>query len=354
MEVDTTQWSGKQGDSSAVIEMQTGDDQSDYGDFNQPNSDYHSDDDDTRQRKSGQGFVDDMKEGFTKNMSSMLWQSGREKAQQAFTSYAKIDILRPYFDVEPNEVLKRLMVSFLPSKPSGNPQKIPSELYGPTMLIFTLVALLLFQMKVSNHQVNEGTLMGSAIGVCFFYWLGTSALIWTMAYVCNTHIRGVQILSLLGYSLSGHCVVIFLGTIVHTTHSHLLFYLLWAIFGGVCTLRMVSVLVSRTPGTTQRMVICGIVAALHLLFLLYLHFAYHQVVEAIDKLEKPAINNLEKPLKHAIQHVTTVPKLPHKIVTESAKHVKEVVRGAAKNIPVKKLVTSAVEKVVAAVGAKTI
>jgi hypothetical protein len=35
-------------------------------------SDYHSDDDDTRQRKSSKGLVDDMKEGFTKNMSSMV------------------------------------------------------------------------------------------------------------------------------------------------------------------------------------------------------------------------------------------------------------------------------------------
>jgi protein YIPF3 len=32
-------------------------------------------------------------------------------------------------------------------------QKIPRELYGPTMLAFTLIALLLYQMKSSGHTV---------------------------------------------------------------------------------------------------------------------------------------------------------------------------------------------------------
>lgn len=38
-------------------------------------------------------------------------------------------------------------------------------------------------------------------------------------------------------------------------------------------------LVSRTVGPTQRLLLCGTLAALHMLFLLYLHFAYHKVVE---------------------------------------------------------------------------
>lgn len=40
-----------------------------------------------------------------------------------------------------------------------------------------------------------------------------------------------------------------------------------------------AVLVSRTVGPTQRLLLCGTLAALHMLFLLYLHFAYHKVVE---------------------------------------------------------------------------
>jgi len=32
-------------------------------------------------------------------------------------------------------------------------QKVPRELYGPTMIVFTLIAMLLYQMKTSGHTV---------------------------------------------------------------------------------------------------------------------------------------------------------------------------------------------------------
>ena len=36
-----------------------------------------------------------------------IWQSGRQQAKKAFNIYGNIDILRPYFDVEPHEVRAR-------------------------------------------------------------------------------------------------------------------------------------------------------------------------------------------------------------------------------------------------------
>ena len=49
-------------------------------------------------------------------------------------------------------------------------------------------------------------------------------------------------------------------------------------FSGLLPVQ-VSVLMSRTAGQTQRLIVCGAVSVLHLCFLLYLHFAYHQMVE---------------------------------------------------------------------------
>ena len=46
-------------------------------------------------------------------------------------------------------------------------------------------------------------------------------------------------------------------------------------------------MLSRTHGQTQRLIVCGAIAGLHLLFLLYLHFAYHQIVEGRLKQEIP-------------------------------------------------------------------
>jgi len=42
-----------------------------------------------------------------------------------------------------------------------------------------------------------------------------------------------------GYALFGHCLALFLTTIFHPVHSHLFFYTLWLVFGGLSTLRMV-------------------------------------------------------------------------------------------------------------------
>ncbi|XP_022540706.2 protein YIPF3 isoform X2 [Astyanax mexicanus] len=171
-------------------------------------------------------------------------------------------------------------------------EKVAGELYGPMMLVFTLVAILLHGMKTSGTVIREGTLMGTAIGTCFGYWLGSSSFIYFLAYLCNAQITMLQMLSLLGYGLFGHCVVLF---ITYNVHFHSLFYILWLVIGGLSTLRMVAVLISRTVGQTPRLIMCGTLAALHMLFLLYLHFAYHKIVEGIlDTLEGPNVPPIQR------------------------------------------------------------
>lgn len=39
--------------------------------------------------------------------SFQVWQEGQQRARKAFSLYANIDILRPYYDVEPHEVRER-------------------------------------------------------------------------------------------------------------------------------------------------------------------------------------------------------------------------------------------------------
>lgn len=67
------------------------------------------------------------------------------------------------------------------------------------MLVFTLVALLLFTMKFGNYQVvrehaptkkryklvfqQDGTLIGTALLTCFTYWATTTIVIGTLCYV---------------------------------------------------------------------------------------------------------------------------------------------------------------------------
>ena len=46
-----------------------------------------------------------------------VFSEGKRRAQSAFKNYTNVDMLRPYFDVEPYEVLKRLGRAFVPVNP---------------------------------------------------------------------------------------------------------------------------------------------------------------------------------------------------------------------------------------------
>ncbi|KAI2657565.1 Protein YIPF3 [Labeo rohita] len=224
-----------QGSGSAVIDMENMDDTSgssfeDMGEMHQRMKEEEEVTEEAAATEEDNGEYGDflgmkgLKGQLGRQVADEVWQAGKRQASKAFNLYANIDILRPYFDVEPN-------------------QKVAGELYGPMMLVFTMVAILLHGMKTSGTVIREGTLMGTAIGTCFGYWLGVSSFIYFLAYLCNAQITMLQMLSLLGYGLFGHCVVLF---ITYNVHFHSLFYILWLVIGGLSTLRMVAVLISRT------------------------------------------------------------------------------------------------------------
>uniref|UniRef100_A0A8B9XEU1 Protein YIPF3 n=1 Tax=Bos mutus grunniens TaxID=30521 RepID=A0A8B9XEU1_BOSMU len=311
-----------QGGGSAVIDMENMDDTSgssfeDMGELHQRLREEEVDADAAAAEEEDGEFLGmkGFKGQLSRQVADQMWQRKRQ-ASRAFSLYANIDILRPYFDVEPAQVRSRLLESMIPIKMVSFPQKIAGELYGPLMLVFTLVAILLHGMKTSDTIIREGTLMGTAIGTCFGYWLGVSSFIYFLAYLCNAQITMLQMLALLGYGLFGHCIVLF---ITYNIHLHALFYLFWLLVGGLSTLRMVAVLVSRTVGPTQRLLLCGTLATL--LFLLYLHFAYHKVVEGIlDTLEGPNIPPIQR-VPRDIPAALPAARLPTTVLNATARAV---------------------------------
>ena len=126
-------------------------------------------------------------------VASQVWQSGTEKAKKYASIYGNIDILRPYFDVEPRTVLIRLARAFVPVVQKSKHVEFPRELYGPSMLNFTLVALLLYSMKSASHTIQDGTLIGTAMCVCFGYWFAVSAIVFFTAYIANSTLSFIQV-----------------------------------------------------------------------------------------------------------------------------------------------------------------
>jgi hypothetical protein len=93
------------------------------------------------------------------------------------------------------------------------------------MLTLSLVAVLLYGMKSSGHEVvrnvdvhvsiacytctcnvlivfqEEGTLIGTAFAFCFGYWLGVSSLMFFIAYIVDAHLSAIQVFSLIVSSI---------------------------------------------------------------------------------------------------------------------------------------------------------
>uniref|UniRef100_A0A914V3C6 Protein YIPF n=1 Tax=Plectus sambesii TaxID=2011161 RepID=A0A914V3C6_9BILA len=162
--------------------------------------------------------------------------------------------------------------------------QVTNDMYGPLMLILTLVALLLYTMKSSGYTVQDGTLVGTAFVTCFSYWLFTSIAIYTLCYIFTCDVQMVQVFSLLGYSLFGHCIVVLLTAVFHPVHSHLFFYALLMIFAGPSCARMAVFLASKTREKSHKLILTAVIFFVHLSFLTYLHFGFHTIVEEIDEI----------------------------------------------------------------------
>lgn len=231
---------------------------------------------------------------FAKAIGSYVMSHGiKEKATTALNIYSHIDFLRPYFDVEPRDVLNRLMYSMVPFHPPSS-QVLEKELYGPVMILFTLCYIIIYQMKVAMHTIQDGTLIGTAFFLTFSYWLGTAGLLSSASFVCNSSLGLVNYLSLIGYSLFSHCVVLLIGTFVHTSFDNSLFYFMWLVLSGAAALRVAYIIYENTTHPSYRIGLGVAAGILHMLFLLYIHFSYHVLAEVINHaiLDGPSSTNL--------------------------------------------------------------
>lgn len=96
-----------------------------------------------------------------------------------------------------------------------------------------------------------------------------------------------------------YCIVLLVGTFIHTSFDHFIFYFLWIVLSGAAGLKLAYVISVETQHPKHKFTIALVAFAIHLLFLLYLHFAYHELAEEVshalfDKLENAPKASLDK------------------------------------------------------------
>eukprot|EP00042_Codosiga_hollandica_P038914 m.320874 g.320874 ORF g.320874 m.320874 type:complete len:199 (-) comp55511_c0_seq9:324-920(-) len=143
-----------------------------------------------------------IKDEVQREVVGTVLRAGQESAQKLIVSYWNVDWFRPYFDVDPATVRARLIASVWPRR-YGAEDTVGGDLYGPLMLAFTLIAVILFDMKQSDHQPERnGSLMGTAFAVAFGYWWTLSAIAFSLVFIFNSTLTIVQLLSITVSSLT--------------------------------------------------------------------------------------------------------------------------------------------------------
>ncbi|EDQ85501.1 uncharacterized protein MONBRDRAFT_29151 [Monosiga brevicollis MX1] len=241
---------------------------------------YGSDDEFGSEKPQGarSGLMDGLTSAVGQQVAANMFEAGKQSAESVYSSYARIDLLRPYFDVEPADIRYRLLKSLWPQF-SSVPQIIPADLYGPIMLAFTLSAILLLGMKAHGHvAAREGTLIGTAFAVAFGFWATLSTILYTLGFIFNTNVTAFELVALTGYSMFSYCIVLLIS------HLHLAeydFYMAWLVIGSLAALRLGFALRSRTPDGKQGIMVGVIAATVHWTYLLYLKLSYVTLYNAI-------------------------------------------------------------------------
>eukprot|EP00045_Choanoeca_perplexa_P011180 m.117210 g.117210 ORF g.117210 m.117210 type:complete len:279 (-) comp15539_c1_seq2:469-1305(-) len=258
-------------------------------------------DDDASNSKPSGTFVDSVTAAVGEQVASNVFNAGKQQAETLYSSYARIDVLRPYFDVEPADIRFRLFKSIWPQfsrapqvqttfswlttsyfilhSPCTISKVIPADLYGPTMLAFTLSAVLLLGMKAHGHTPEqEGTVIGTALVISFGFWLTLAGLMYSLGFVFNTNISLFELVSVTGYSLFAYCLVL---TISHLHLADYDFMISWLVIGTLSALRLGLVLRSRTPDLKQGYLVGVVAGLIHWTYLLYLKMSYVTLYNAV-------------------------------------------------------------------------
>jgi hypothetical protein len=109
------------------------------------------------------------------------------------------------------------------------------DLYGPAIYVFLLSIMLVLAMKVSHTTVGDGSLMGTSLFSCLFYWFGASAVLYLTSKFFGSDISLVATLSAVGYEYAPLNVIAAWSLFYSEFHwtANLVFYLLFFALTGL-------------------------------------------------------------------------------------------------------------------------
>lgn len=196
---------------------------------------------------------------------------GNESTHYQRNNFSKSRFTRLLFHflVPPNELPQRIVASLIP--PIIGNCIIYVDLLGPSLALLFMAALLHYGHAL---KLPSAAITSSPTQILLIYACLMPSLTYFISKVGKSKIAFLETVSLLGYSMFGHVFTLCLSLLCYQETSNVFFFICFLIFGGLSALRVVFVLLASIPLPAARLMVCSLVATLHLLFLVFIHFTY--------------------------------------------------------------------------------
>ncbi|XP_075220084.1 protein YIPF3-like [Lycorma delicatula] len=176
-----------------------------------------------------------------------------------------------YFTVPASDLPKRIFTSFVPPLFGEKSHRVYVDFVGPCLAILTLAAILHYghayklQTAASDMSPSE---------VLLYYCTITPVICFILARIGRAALDFTEIVALLGYGLYGDLFTLAASQAFDHEQSNFAFFMLMFIFACPSAFRIALVLLTSIPHPAARLIVCSTITLIHLIFLIFVHFAY--------------------------------------------------------------------------------
>lgn len=193
------------------------------------------------------------------------------KVSKLPTKWSLLSSIKLNFMVPPSHLPHRIFVSLVPPFLGEEYRHVYVDFLGPSLALLLMASILHYGHATKLPSAASNT---SPTEVLLLYAVLMPLATYALSSLCWATVNLTEMIALLGYGMFGHVFTLAVSLIFYQEESNTFFFFCLVIFGGLSALRVAVVLLTSIPVPAARLVVCSLVATVHLLSLVFLHFAY--------------------------------------------------------------------------------
>lgn len=186
------------------------------------------------------------------------------------TNWSLLHSIKLHFMVPPAHLPHRIFLSLVPPF-SEQYRHVYVDFLGPSIALLLMAGILHYGHVSKLPSAASNT---TPTEVLLLYAMLMPVAAYVLSWLCHAAVSLTQMIALLGYGMFGHVFTLAISLLFYQEESNAFFFFFLVIFGGLSALRIALVLLALITSPAARLIVCSLVATVHLLSLVFLHFAY--------------------------------------------------------------------------------